>query len=129
MSYHYVHYISDILEIVKKYFSDHAVHNEITMDLLKYVALARLSLVGATQLLCSRFLEQYKNENKVLDNELRKVFAQLRELIGDNRNTDAHMFMLRHVIRCHGNRELIKIIEESQFHWLALQMDDGNNTV
>lgn len=129
MNYHYVHYISDLLEIVKKYFADHAVHNEITMDLLKYVALARLSLVGATQLLCSRFLEQYKNENKVLDNELRKVFAQLRELIGDNRNTEAHMFMLRHIIHCHGNRELIKIIEESQFHWLALQMDDGNNTV
>ena len=129
MNYHYVHYISDLLEIVKKYFADHVVHNEITMDLLKYVALARLSLVGATQLLCFRFLAQYKNENNTLDNELRKVFAQLREIIGDNRNTDAHMFMLRHIIRCHGNRELIKIIEESQFHWLALQMDNGNNTV
>ena len=129
MNHHYVHYISDLLEIVKTYFADHAVHNEITMDLLKHVALARLSLVGAAQLLCCRFLEQYKNENCTLDNELHKVFAHLREIIGDNRNTDAHMFMLRHIIRCHGNRELMKIIEESQFNWLALQTNNENNTV
>ena len=129
MKYHYVHHISDTLEEVKKYFAIQQLHNQVTVELLKYVALARLSLVGATQLLCARYLEQYSDEDSSLDRELRKVFAQLRIIIGDNRNTDAHLFMLRFIIRSHGNQELTKIIEKSQYHWLQLQFDNKDNTV
>lgn len=129
MKYHYVHHISDTLEEVTKYFAIRPLHNQVTVELLKYVALARLSLVGATQLLCARYLGQYSDEDSSLDRELRKVFAQLRIIIGDNRNTDAHFFMLRLIIRSHGNQELTKIIEKSQFHWLKLQLSDEDNTV
>ena len=129
MKYHYVHHISDTLEEVKNYFAIHKLHNQVTVELLKYVALARLSLVGATQLLCARFLGQYSDEDGSLDRELRKVFAQLRIIIGDSRNTDAHLFMLRCIIRSHGNQELTKIIEKSQFHWLKLQLNDEDNRV
>lgn len=129
MKYHYVHHISDTLEEVKKYFAIHTLHNQVTVELLKYVALARLSLVGATQLLCARFLGQYSGKDSSLDRELRKVFAQLRIIIGDNRNTNAHLFILRFIIRSHGNQELTKIIEKSQFHWLKLQLNDEDNMV
>lgn len=99
------------------------------MELLEKVALARLGLVGALHLVCAKYKEQCKDEDKKLDLKRREVFAHLIEIFGGNRNTDVHMFILRHIIRFCGNRGLRTVIEESQFEWLELDLNSDNNMV
>ena len=114
---------------MRTYFAEHPIPTKITVELLEKVALARLGLVGASHLLCEKYQEQCKDEDKKLDLKRREVFADLMEICDGNRNTDAHMFILRHIIRSCGNRGLRTVIEESQFKWLELEMNNDNNTV
>ena len=114
---------------MRTYFAEHPSPTKITVELLEKVALARLGLVGASHLLCEKYQEQCKDEDKKLDLKRREVFADLIEIFDGNTNTDAHMFILRHIIRSCGNRGLRTVIEESQFKWLELDMNNDNDTV
>lgn len=107
------------------YFEKNPTHEEISVELLKNVALARLAVIGASSLLSKAYLP---NEAQI-NNDLKRLFALLMKFIKDVRNSEGHMFLLRQVIRCHGSRELQIIIEKSQFDWLGLKADEENELV
>ena len=76
-------------------------------------------MTNAAELLCTCYLD--KNVDDKINAILQKVFALLMKLIKDDRNSDGHMFLLRQILRNHGNRELQLIIEESQHDWLMIK--------
>ncbi|XP_057290514.1 E3 ubiquitin-protein ligase rnf213-alpha-like isoform X3 [Hydractinia symbiolongicarpus] len=125
----YISFLHSALKNVLNYFEKKPTHEEISVELLKNVALARLAVIGASSLLSKAYLPNEEMHSSQINNDLKRLFALLMKFIKDVRNSEGHMFLLRQVIRCHGSRELQIIIEKSQFDWLGLKTDEENELV
>ena len=117
----YVRHVTNMLERALKSVRELQHTDEMNINLLKQVAYARLSLVGASSILCQRYLTDYKISDAKQEKEFKQLLALLTKFIMAAQNSDGHMFLLRQIIRNYGNRELQLVIEQSQINCLNLQ--------
>lgn len=120
----HIDHLIKILRASLKDIDECPVHSNISLELLKQVASTRMAVSESAQLLCSRYFTKEIPYDRVLDEKLQRLFAYLMKLNQKYINSDGYLFLLRLIIRSHGSRALHIIIQESQFDWLALKVQE-----
>lgn len=102
---------------------------EITVNLLKQVARARVAITATCKLLSDIYLVENPDIDEPSRSKLEEFFPLLANFTNNPPNTDVHLFIQRQIIFEHGNREMAELVRRSQYGWLELQTDQANQPV
>ena len=99
----------------------------IDVPLLEGIASTRLFLAISAQILCVWFLKEKNAVELRLKTALDRFFATLTKFILKHKDSQAHYFLLKQIIRNHGLRSLKEIVMKSEFEWLLSRNEETIN--
>ena len=95
------------------------------VSFLERTATLRVILSISAKILCAWFLAEEKSVDQRLKSTLDKFFATLTKFVLKYKNSEAHIYLLKQVVRNHGIQSLKEIVMKSEMEWLLTEDIDS----